>query len=55
MTDRPNQSPKPEKAYAKRSMRQWVVIYLVVAAIVYAIYFLFIKGDGSSSTGGGLY
>ena len=47
---------KPSKGYGKRSTRQWVVIYLVVAAVVYfLIWLFFIKGDGNSSTGGGLY
>lgn len=43
---------KPSKGYGKRPMWQWVVIYLVVAIVVYGlIYFLFIhKGGG---TGGG--
>ena len=41
--DRPAGQPS---GYGKRPIWQWVVIYLVVAAIVYAIiYFLFIKGD----------
>jgi hypothetical protein len=46
-----SQSPqKPVKGYGKRPMWQWVVIYLVVAIIVYSlIYFLFIhKGGGKS-------
>lgn len=41
-------APKPS-GYGKRPAWQWFVIYLVVGAIVYAlIYFLFIKGDGST-------
>ncbi len=47
-------TPKPEKSYGKRSMKQWIVIYLVVAIVVYAIiYFAFIRKSGGS-TGGGL-
>ncbi len=43
-------------AYGKRPMWQWVVIYLVVAVIVYAIiYFVFIHKSGTTGTGGGGY
>lgn len=49
------QDNKPTKSYTKRPMWQWVVIYVIIAAIVYGlIYFLFIRESGSSS-GGGLY
>jgi hypothetical protein len=43
-------SPEPSKGgYGKRSMKQWIVIYVVVAIVVYAlIYFLFIRGNSSS-------
>jgi flagellar basal body-associated protein FliL len=42
--------PKPTKSYGKRSMKQWVVIYIVVAVIVYAIiYFAFIHKSGSTT------
>ena len=41
---------KPQKGYGKRPVWQWVVIYVVVAAILYTlIYFLFIHKSGSSS------
>jgi flagellar basal body-associated protein FliL len=44
--------PKPSKGYGKRSMKQWVVIYVVVAIIVYAIiYFAFIRKSGGSGGG----
>lgn len=44
-------APKPTKGYGKRSAKQWIIIYVVVAAIVYAlIYFLFMR-DGDSSGG----
>ncbi len=45
---------KPSKGYGKRPVWQWVVIYLIVAVVVYGlIYLLFIhKGGG---TGGGGY
>jgi flagellar basal body-associated protein FliL len=44
---------KPSKGYGKRSMKQWIIIYAVVAVVVYAlIYFLFIRKSGTS--GGGL-
>lgn len=52
----PEEKTKPpaKKAYGKRPMWQWVVIYLIVAAIVYfVIYYLFIRD--TSGTGGGAY
>jgi len=40
---------KPTKGYGKRPVWQWVVIYLIVAAILYTlIYYLFIHKSGSS-------
>lgn len=44
---------KPSKGYGKRPMWQWVVIYLIVAVIVYGlIYLLFIHKGGSSGGSG---
>lgn len=44
------QPQKPQKSYGKRPVWQWVVIYLVVAAIVYfLIYWLFIRSSGGPS------
>lgn len=35
------------RGYGKRPMWQWVVIYLLVAILVYGlIYYLFIRGTG---------
>ncbi|HVA10804.1 MAG TPA: hypothetical protein VNG32_01400 [Candidatus Dormibacteraeota bacterium] len=46
-------SQKPSKGYGKRPMWQWVLLYVVVAIIVYGlIYFIFIHKSGSTSTGG---
>jgi hypothetical protein len=46
-------SQKPSKGYGKRPVWQWVLIYLVIAIIVYGlIYFIFIHKGGSSSSGG---
>lgn len=44
------QSPqKPSKGYGKRPVWQWVVIYLIVAVVVYGlIYYLFVNKSGSS-------
>jgi hypothetical protein len=61
MAEPENNSPapqKPEKGYGKRPVWQWVVIYLIVAIIVYGlIYLLFIRktGGSSGSGSGGLY
>lgn len=48
-----NQAPqKPSKGYGKRPVWQWVLIYVVIAIVVYGlIYLLFIHKSGS--TGGG--
>lgn len=44
---------KSSKGYGKRPMWQWVLIYVVVAIVVYGlIYILFIHKSGGS--GGGL-
>jgi flagellar basal body-associated protein FliL len=49
MQDDKEQTPK--KAYGKRPMWQWIVIYLIVAIVVYAlIYFLVIHKSGSSGS-----
>ena len=45
-------SSTPAKAYGKRPVWQWLVIYLVVAIILYGIiYFVWIHKSGSTSTG----
>lgn len=47
------QSPKkPNKGYGKRPVWQWIVIYLIIAIVVYGlVYLLFIhKGGGSSNS-----
>ncbi|HVX48441.1 MAG TPA: hypothetical protein VHA05_03750 [Candidatus Saccharimonadales bacterium] len=50
------QPEKSTKGYGKRPVWQWVVLYLIIAIVVYGlIYFIFIhKGSsgGSGSTGG---
>ncbi len=39
---------KYSKGYGKRPMWQWVLIYIVVAVVVYGvIYLIFFKGNGS--------
>lgn len=46
-------SKKPTKGYGKRTMKQWIVIYVVAAIIVYAlIYLIFIRGSGTTGSGG---
>ena len=40
---------KPKGIYGKRPMWQWILIYLVVGGIVYAlIYFIFLRQGVSS-------
>lgn len=47
-------SQKPSKGYGKRPVWQWVLIYVVVAIVVYGlIYFFFIHKSGSTGTSGG--
>lgn len=51
-----NSAPqKPSKGYGKRPVWQWVLIYVVVAIIVYGlVYLLFIHKSGSTpGTSGG--
>jgi hypothetical protein len=54
MQQKPEET-KPSKGYGKRPMWQWIVIYIIVAAIVYGfIYYAFIyHSGGSGGTGGG--
>lgn len=54
MEQQDSQPPeKPTKGYGKRSVWQWVLIYLVIAIIVYGlIYLLFIHDGSGSGTGG---
>jgi hypothetical protein len=48
-----NQSQKPSKGYGKRPIWQWVVLYLVVAIIVYGlIYLLFLHKSGAGTSSG---
>ena len=43
-----------KKAYGKRPKWQWVLIYVVVAAIVYGIvYYVFIRKTGTTGTTSG--
>jgi flagellar basal body-associated protein FliL len=47
------QTEKPQKGYGKRSTKQWVVIYVVIAIIVYAlVYFMFIHKSSNGGSGG---
>jgi hypothetical protein len=54
MDDSEQQSSEqqPKKGYGKRPMWQWVVIYLVVAIIVYGlIYYVFFRDGNGGGTG----
>lgn len=49
-----NEPKKSSKGYGKRPIWQWVLIYVIIAAIVYTlIYFLFIHKSSSGGSGGG--
>ena len=54
MAEQPSPAPqKPTKGYGKRPVWQWVVIYIIVAIIVYGlIYLLFIHKSGAGSSSG---
>jgi len=54
MAEDPETNQKPAKGYGKRSMKQWIVIYVVAAIIIYAlIYFIFIRKSGGGGSGVG--
>jgi flagellar basal body-associated protein FliL len=50
MESQDSQEPrKSPKGYGKRPLWQWILIYIVVAVVVYGlIYLLFIKGGSTS-------
>ena len=53
-TEQPSQPAQPSKRYGKRPVWQWVLIYVVIAVIVYGlIYLLFIHKSGSTGTTSG--
>jgi len=57
----PNQStnqptPVPQKGYGKRPLWQWIVLYIVIAAVLYtAVYLLFFSGHSAGGVGSGNY
>jgi hypothetical protein len=47
-----NTPPQKSKGYGKRPKWQWILLYVIVAIIIYGlIYVLFIHKSGSTSTG----
>lgn len=47
-----NKPKKPPRGYGKRPFWQWVLIYIVIAVIVYGlIYLIFFHHGGSGSSG----
>jgi flagellar basal body-associated protein FliL len=56
MEEDPGDNQKPAKGYGKRPLWQWVLIYVVLAIIVYGlIYFIFIHKSGGGGAGSGGY
>jgi hypothetical protein len=49
--DQDQDSPdKPKKGYGKRPLWQWVLLYVVLAIILYGlVYYIFIRKTGSTS------
>jgi hypothetical protein len=53
--DKNKSSGKPGGNYGKRPTWQWILLYVIVAVVVYGlIYYFFIKDNGSGGSGGGL-
>lgn len=47
-TRTPNMSPQSSKGYTgKRHIWQWVVLYLIIAAIIYGLIYYFFSGSSS--------
>ncbi|MEK7152473.1 MAG: hypothetical protein AAB834_00870 [Patescibacteria group bacterium] len=45
----PQPPQKPSKGYGKRPIVQWIIIYLIVAVVVYGLlYLLFIRETGDN-------
>ncbi len=44
-------SQKPSKGYGKHSVKYWVVVYLVLAVIVYGLVYLLFIHKGSAGKG----
>lgn len=54
MTEQNTESnPKPTKGYGKRPIWQWVVLYLVMAIILYGLIYLIFFNSATSSSGAG--
>ena len=51
----PVDEQKPTKGYGKRPMWQWVVLYLVVAIVVYGLVYLLFFHHHSTGGGGSGY
>jgi hypothetical protein len=50
----PETPQKSSNGYGKRPLWQWILIYIVVGGIVYAlIYYLFFRSGGDAGSGGG--
>lgn len=44
---------KPSKGYGKRPVWQWVLIYVVVAAVVYGLIYYLFSNNGNDAGGNG--
>ncbi len=46
-------SDRPSKGYGKHSRKYWIIVYLVIAVIVYGLIYLVFIHKSSGSSGGG--
>lgn len=49
MENNSKQPEKPPKGYGKRPLWQWLLIYVIIALIVYGLIYLLFFNDGSGS------
>ena len=53
MDEKPEQ--KPTKGYGKHSKKYWVIVYLVIAVVVYGLIYLLFIHKSSGGSGGFSY
>lgn len=51
-TPQPTTPQKPVKGYGKRPLWQWLVIYIIVAIVLYGLAYLIFLHKGSTTSSG---